>query len=103
MSAGAATMRLGFGCVGLGSAGGGRAIGADVRLVQEAIDRGLSGFDTAAAYGAGASERVLGDALRRRRDEVVVATKGGYVFRERAAPEQAARRVAASVLRRLPR
>jgi aryl-alcohol dehydrogenase-like predicted oxidoreductase len=96
-------MRLGFGCVGLGSAGGGRSVGADVRLVEEAVDLGVTVFDTAAAYGSGASERVLGDALRSRRDEVVLATKGGYVFRERAAPEQAARRLAAGVARRLPR
>ena len=96
-------MKLGFGCVGLGSAGGGRSVAADVRLVQEAVDRGVAVFDTAAAYGSGASERVLGDALRTRRDEVVLATKGGYVFRERAAPEQAARRLAVGVVRRLPR
>ena len=96
-------MRLGFGCVGLGSAGGGRSVAADVRLVQEAVDLGVAVFDTAAAYGSGASERVLGDALRTRRDEVVLATKGGYVFRERTAPEQAARRLAAGVVRRLPR
>jgi aryl-alcohol dehydrogenase-like predicted oxidoreductase len=96
-------MRLGFGGVGLGSAGGGRSKGADVRLVEEAVDLGVTVFDTAAAYGDGASERILGDALRRRRDEVVLATKGGYVFRERSAPEQAARRLAARGLRRLPR
>ncbi len=96
-------MRLGFGGVGLGSAGGGRSVAADVRLVQEAVELGVTVFDTAAAYGSGASERVLGDALRSRRDEVVLATKGGYVFRERTAPEQAARRLAAGVVRRLPR
>jgi aryl-alcohol dehydrogenase-like predicted oxidoreductase len=98
-----ADVRLGFGGVGLGSAGGGRSVGTDVRLVEEAVDLGVTVFDTAAAYGYGASERILGDALRRRRDEVVLATKGGYVFRERSAPEQAARRLAASGLRRLRR
>jgi len=96
-------MRLGLGCVGLGSAGGGRSVGTDVRLVEEAVDLGVAVFDTAAAYGSGASERILGDALRTRRDEVVLATKGGYVFRERTAAEQAARRLAAGVVRRLPR
>ena len=47
-------------------------------------------FDTADVYGAGASERVLGRALRGRRSEVVVATKGGYVFRERTRFQQSA-------------
>jgi aryl-alcohol dehydrogenase-like predicted oxidoreductase len=96
-------VRLGFGCVSLGSAGGGRSVRADVRLVQEAVDLGVTVFDTAAAYGSGASERVLGDALRGRRDRVLLATKGGYVFRERWSAEQAARRLAANMLRRLPR
>ena len=51
-------MRLGFGCVNLGTASGGRR--ADVRLVQEAVDLGCDVFDTADAYGNGASERILG-------------------------------------------
>lgn len=92
-------MRLGFGCVNLGSAGAQRTVRADVRLVQEAMDRGVRVFDTADAYGNGASERILGRALRGRRDDVVLATKGGYVFRERLAIEQAGRRTAARVIR----
>ena len=51
-------------------------------------------FDTADAYGSGASERVLGEALRGRRDTVTIATKGGYVFRPRSPIELRARRFA---------
>jgi aryl-alcohol dehydrogenase-like predicted oxidoreductase len=47
--------------------------------IQHALDLGVTFFDTAQAYGFGVSERVLADALwdRVRRDDVIVATKGG--------------------------
>src|SRR3989442_8764729 len=47
--------------------------------IQHALDLGVTFFDTAQAYGFGVSERLLADALweRVRRDEVIVATKGG--------------------------
>jgi aryl-alcohol dehydrogenase-like predicted oxidoreductase len=90
-------MRMGFGCVSLGSASGG-GWRDDVRLVEEAVGRGVTVFDTADAYGAGASEQVLGRALRGRRDVVVIATKGGYRFRERSLREQSMRRAAGRLL-----
>jgi aryl-alcohol dehydrogenase-like predicted oxidoreductase len=95
-------MILGFGGVNLGSARAGRSTRHDVRLVHEALDLGVTVFDTADAYGSGASERILGRALRGRRDGVRLATKGGYVFRERTAAEQTARRLAGAARRRLP-
>jgi aryl-alcohol dehydrogenase-like predicted oxidoreductase len=88
--------RLGLGCVGLGS-GADRGVTDDVRLVQGAIDLGVTVFDTADVYGGGASEHVLGRAVRRRRDEVTIATKGGFVFRDRRPVEQWARRRAKSL------
>ena len=45
------------------------------RLVCRALDEGINTFDTAAGYGAGESERVLGEALRGRRDRAVVCSK----------------------------
>jgi aryl-alcohol dehydrogenase-like predicted oxidoreductase len=45
--------------------------------IRRAADRGVTLFDTAQAYGFGASERLLAKALQGRLDEVVVATKGG--------------------------
>ena len=84
-------MRLGLGCVGLGTSAG-RRVADDVRLVRTAIDAGVTVFDTADAYGAGASEHVLGKALKGRRDEVVIATKGGFAFRDRTRAERWARR-----------
>jgi aryl-alcohol dehydrogenase-like predicted oxidoreductase len=49
------------------------------KTVGRALDLGITFFDTAQAYGFGASERLLADALwsRVKRDSVVVATKGG--------------------------
>ena len=70
-------MRLALGCVGLGG-GPKRTVRDDVRLVQGAIDLGVTVFDTADVYGGGASEHVLGRAVRGRRDEVIIATKGGF-------------------------
>ncbi len=53
-----------------------------VRTVRRALDLGVTLFDTAACYGAGHSERILGEALAGRRDEAVIATKFGHVFDE---------------------
>jgi aryl-alcohol dehydrogenase-like predicted oxidoreductase len=48
-----------------------------VRQIQPAVDLGVTFFDTADNYGQGLSERILGEALRGRRDGIVVATKFG--------------------------
>uniref|UniRef100_UPI0011328C2F aldo/keto reductase n=1 Tax=Mycobacterium avium TaxID=1764 RepID=UPI0011328C2F len=54
---------------------------AAITMIRSARDLGINFFDTAQQYGFGASERLLGKALRddlaRARDEVVIATKGG--------------------------
>jgi aryl-alcohol dehydrogenase-like predicted oxidoreductase len=92
-------VELGFGCSRLGSAAGVGSGRAAVRLVQEAADGGITLFDTADAYSAGMSERLLGRALRDRRSTVVIATKGGYGFRPRSHLEQTARRSARALLR----
>lgn len=94
-------MHVGLGCVRLGG-GDGRSVGDDIRLVQGAIDLGVTVFDTADAYGGGASERVLGKAVRDHRDDVVLATKAGFVFRDRTAIEQWTRRRVKDVIGRLP-
>lgn len=48
-------------------------------VIHHALESGVTFFDTAQGYGFGRSERLLGEALweRTRRDEVVIATKGG--------------------------
>lgn len=53
-----------------------------MRAINAALDAGITFFDTAANYGAGHSERLLGRALAGRRDEVVIATKFGFLVDE---------------------
>ncbi|MDL5201243.1 aldo/keto reductase [Streptomyces sp. ALI-76-A] len=84
---------LGFGCWAIGGEwqdAHGQPLGwgkvddeESVRAIRRALDLGVTFFDTADTYGAGHSERVLGRALGKRRDDVVVATKWGNVFDER--------------------
>ncbi|MBB4185349.1 aryl-alcohol dehydrogenase-like predicted oxidoreductase [Sinorhizobium terangae] len=76
--------RLAFGAMTFTA--GDRSIGAVYKtdaeaaaaLVGKALDAGINFFDTADAYASGQSERILGEALRTRRDEVVIATKVGF-------------------------
>jgi methylglyoxal reductase len=51
-----------------------------LRAVQAAIDAGVNLIDTAPAYGLGLSEELVGEAIRGRRDRVVLATKCGLVW-----------------------
>lgn len=53
-----------------------------VRAIHAALDMGVNFFDTAANYGAGYSEVVLGQALKGKRDKVVIATKFGHIVNE---------------------
>lgn len=81
---------LGFGCWAIGGEwqdpdgnplGWGKVDDEEsVAAVRRALDLGVTFFDTADAYGTGHSERVLGRALRGRRDEAVIATKWGNTF-----------------------
>jgi aryl-alcohol dehydrogenase-like predicted oxidoreductase len=52
------------------------------RALERAIELGVDFFDTAANYGCGRSERVLGKVIRGRRSHLVVATKFGYRVNE---------------------
>ena len=80
-----------------------------VRAVHAALDMGVNFFDTAANYGAGHSEVLLGRALKGKRDQVVIATKFGHIVNEQekkvySAPEQILQNVRTDVensLRRL--
>jgi aryl-alcohol dehydrogenase-like predicted oxidoreductase len=53
-----------------------------IRALHAGLEMGVNFFDTAANYGAGHSEHVLGKALKSHRDDVVIATKFGYVVDE---------------------
>ena len=51
-----------------------------IRAIHAALEHGVTFFDTADVYGAGHSEIVLGKALEKRREDVVIATKFGNQF-----------------------
>jgi aryl-alcohol dehydrogenase-like predicted oxidoreductase len=53
-----------------------------IRAIHTALDMGINFFDTAANYGTGHSERILGQALAGRRQDVVIATKFGFIVDE---------------------
>jgi aryl-alcohol dehydrogenase-like predicted oxidoreductase len=76
--------------IGLGAwaiGGGGYAFGwgeqddhDSIKTIQHAFEVGVNWVDTAAIYGLGHSERVVGEAIRGRRDEVIVATKCSMIW-----------------------
>jgi aryl-alcohol dehydrogenase-like predicted oxidoreductase len=70
---------LGFGCMGLSSAyGPAMDRGKAIELIRAAVERGVTLFDTAEAYGPFANEELVGEALAPVRDKVVIATKFGF-------------------------
>src|SRR5437764_6880144 len=70
---------LGFGCMGL-SYGYGPAIEKQqaIDVIRKAVDRGVTLFDTAEAYGPFVNEELVGEALAPHREQVVIATKFGF-------------------------
>jgi aryl-alcohol dehydrogenase-like predicted oxidoreductase len=71
---------LGLGCMGLSFAYGPALDKQEaIRLIRAAYDRGVTFFDTAEAYGPFLNEELLGEALAPFRNEVVIATKFGFV------------------------
>jgi aryl-alcohol dehydrogenase-like predicted oxidoreductase len=82
---------VGMGCWAIGGPWtmGGSAAGwsqvddaESTRAIHAALELGANIFDTAANYGAGHSERVLGKALLGRRDQAVIVTKFGFEVNE---------------------
>jgi aryl-alcohol dehydrogenase-like predicted oxidoreductase len=51
-----------------------------ISLIRAAVERGITFFDTAEAYGPFANEELVGEALAPVRDQVVIATKFGFKF-----------------------
>ena len=70
---------LGLGCMGMSYAyGPAPDKQAMIALLHQAIERGITFFDTAEAYGPFANEELLGEALAPHRKQVVIATKFGF-------------------------
>ena len=69
-----ASSRLGFGC---GSVMGRVGRVQSLRAIEIALDAGITHFDVARSYGYGEAEALVGEALRGKRDKVVIASKFG--------------------------
>ncbi len=99
--------------VGLGAMGMSQSYGpnpgdrqAMIRVLREAVEEGITFFDTAEVYGPYVNEELVGEALAPVRDQVVIATKFGWRISDGksvgldSSPEQI-KRVADTSLRRL--
>lgn len=90
---------IGFGCAALlGRSGRKESLAA----LEAAWDQGIRFFDTARAYGYGESEALLGQFLRGRRDQAVIATKFGILPAKPAAWKSVAKSAARSLLKLAP-
>jgi aryl-alcohol dehydrogenase-like predicted oxidoreductase len=75
---GLAVSALGLGCMGMSWGYGPGDDAESVATIHEAIDLGVTFFDTAEVYGPYENEKLLGRVLQGRRDRVVIATKFGF-------------------------
>ena len=99
---------IGFGCMGLNfSYGQGIERQAAIALVRSAVERGVTFFDTAEAYGPFTNEEIVGEALAPFRQQVVIATKFGFRVAPKSRPSgvnsrpEHIRQVAEASLKRL--
>jgi aryl-alcohol dehydrogenase-like predicted oxidoreductase len=70
---------LGYGCMGLSALyGPPTARPEGIQVIRAAVERGVTLFDTAEAYGPFTNEELVGEALAPFRDQVVMATKFGF-------------------------
>src|SRR4051812_8049430 len=70
---------IGFGCMGLNFGYATSVSKAEgTKLIRQAVERGVTFFDTAEVYGPFTNEEMVGEALAPVRDRVVIATKFGF-------------------------
>jgi aryl-alcohol dehydrogenase-like predicted oxidoreductase len=71
---------IGLGCMGMSQSYGAPDDDESIRTIHRALELGVTLIDTADVYGGGANERLVGRAIRDRRDRVVLASKFGLVL-----------------------
>jgi D-threo-aldose 1-dehydrogenase len=92
--------RMGFGCSGIMGRLGSRE---SARLIDAALDAGITHFDTARMYGYGDAEKALARILSARRGRVTTTTKVGILPPSRSPLKAAVRAAARHVVRLQPR
>ena len=75
---GLAVSSIGLGCMGMSWAYGPSDHDACLKLMRDAVDLGVTFFDTAEVYGPFVNEELVGEALKPVRNQVVIATKFGF-------------------------
>src|SRR3954466_382906 len=70
---------LGLGCMGMSEFYGDSDEAESIATIERALELGITLLDTADMYGPFTNQRLVGRALRGRRDQVVLATKFGNV------------------------
>lgn len=74
---------IGLGCMGLSHGYGPAADKQEaIKIIQRAVELGVTFFDTAEVYGEGENEKLIGEALAPYRDQVVIATKCGIKIKD---------------------
>ncbi len=71
--------QLGLGCMGMSEFYGNQSEADSIKVIHYAIEAGINFLDTADMYGVGENEKLVGKALKGKRDKVIIATKFGVM------------------------